>query len=83
MVTIARAPMLSISSRIARPSAAPSAGSVPAPISSRRMSDWALARAEDLRHPPDVGGKGRERLLQTLLVADVCEHLVEDGSCEP
>ena len=42
-MTIDRQPIESSSSRIARPSAAPSAGSVPAPISSIITSDFSVA----------------------------------------
>ena len=83
VVTIARQPMLSSSSRIARPSAAPSAGSVPAPSSSSRTSDCSVALREDLRDPADVRREGRERLLEALLVADVGEHVVEDRQLRP
>ena len=45
VVTIARQPIESSSSRIARPSAPPSAGSVPAPISSSMTRECSVAVA--------------------------------------
>ena len=78
VVTIARQPMLSSSSRIARPSAAPSAGIGPGAQLVEQDQRSLRGLAQDLRDPPDVRRERRERLLQALLVADVGQDVVED-----
>ena len=64
---------------IAFASAAPSAGSVPAPSSSSRTSESPVGAFEDRDDVADVRAERGERLLDRLLVADVGEDGVEDG----
>ena len=63
---------------MARPRAAPSVGSVPAPSSSSRTRLFVVGGSQDVGDARDVRAEGAERLFQALLVADVGEDVRED-----
>ena len=65
-------------SRMARPRAAPSVGSVPAPSSSSRTRLLASAAVKDGGDARNVRAERAERLFQALLVADVGEDVMEN-----
>ena len=69
---------LSSPSRIARPRAAPSVGSVPAPSSSSSTRLLVVGVAKNAGDVRDVRAEGAQRLFQALLVADVGEDVLED-----
>ena len=83
VVTIERQPMRPSSSRIARPSAAPSVGSVPAPSSSSSTSDCevALARISLIRRTCDENVESDcSRLCSSPMSASTSSKI---GNCEP
>ena len=62
---------------MARASAAPSCGSVPAPSSSKMTSERAIDLLEDADDIRDVTAERAERLLDGLLIADIGIDRVE------
>src|SRR5208282_3701551 len=83
VVTIDRQPTLSSSSRMARPSAAPSAGSVPAPSSSSKTSECCVAspRSCEIRRTCDENVESDcSRLCSSPISASTWS---KTGSCEP